>query len=210
MKFGLLARKLALKNERFAADTTIREYCKGLGLDYDSAIGYLLRHGYARRILRGFFYVPTVDERKFKTEKVSHLEAIARAMEYKGVKNWYFGLETALKLNNVTHEYFTLDYVISAGIFRSKPITVLGHGVKFVKLSSRLFGFGIKKRPLPFSDVEKTILDMVHIGRYGGKSMERMEDEAAELCKHISKRKMKEYAKHYSKPVRDFVERIVA
>lgn len=211
MKFGLLARKLMLDEDRFTGAGKIKEYCEKLGISYNAAISYLLKYGYVKRIVRGFFYVPTAGERKLKTKGVSHLEAIARAMEHKGVRNWYYGLETAAKLNNLTHEYFAEDCVVSDRIFRPRPISVLGHKVKFIRLNGKLFGFGTKKYGLlPYSDVEKTILDIVHLGKYGGRSNEKLREEITDLLEHASKRRLAEYAKRYSKSVRHFVGELTA
>ena len=49
---------------------------------------------------------------------MNYFEIIKNGLIIKGVKKWYFGLETALKLNNMTNEYFTIDYVVNDSIFR--------------------------------------------------------------------------------------------
>ena len=77
---------------------------------------------YIIRIFRGIFYVKSLEEIKYKKVKYNHLELVAKGLELKGVKHWYFGLHTALKLNNATHEYFTIDYVITDSFYRNKPI----------------------------------------------------------------------------------------
>ena len=207
MTFELLVRKLLLREDRFIPNTEIKEYCKILHLTYNAAIRYLLKYDYVKRIIRGFFYVPAIEERKLKTIGVTHLEAVSKAMEHKRIRNWYFGFDTAIKLNKLTHEYFAIDYVVSDAIFRSKPITIFGHKVKFVKLNSRLFGFGtIRAGDLVYSDVEKTILDTIHIGKYGGKPDARIGDEISDMLEHASKNKLARYSKHYTKSVRNFVE----
>ena len=172
-------------------------------------IKYLYTYKYLERIVRGFFYVPTVEERKYKTGGPSFYEAMAKAMEYKKVKNWYFGLETAIKLNNITHEFFTIDYVVSDTIFRAKPFKILGRKVKFVKLNKKLFGFGIKKtKNTPYSDLEKTILDIIHIRKYSGESNKAIRDYVIEWVDEANKNKMKKYSKHYTKSVRTALEEL--
>src|SRR3989338_5348430 len=143
MRYGLLARKLLLREERFISGKELGAECAKLGIPYMKAIRYIYTHKYLLRIVRGFFYIPTIEERKLKTGGPNFYEAMARAMEYKKVKNWYWGLETAVKMNAVTHEVFTIDFLVSDTIFRPRPIKILGHKVKFMKFGKKLFGFGI-------------------------------------------------------------------
>ena len=192
-----------MDNDRYLSEKKLKEHCKVLGISYVSAIKYLGKYHYIARVLRGFFYVPTIGERKLKTRGPNLHEAIARAMEYKKVKNWYWGLETAIKMNAITHEYFTIDYVVSDTIFRSKPIEIFGRRVKFVKLNKKLFGFGIKAGDVPYSDLEKTILDLIHIKKYAGNSNKAIRDYLIEWADEADKNRMKKYSKHYSKPVRE-------
>ncbi|MDO8627255.1 MAG: hypothetical protein Q7K42_02215 [Candidatus Diapherotrites archaeon] len=178
-------------------------------MPYIKAIRYLYLYKYLARIVRGFFYIPTIEERKFKTSRVNFYEAISKAIEYKKVKNWYWGMETAIKMNAITHEVFMIDYIISDTIFRPKPINILGHMVKFVKLNKKLFGFGIKSRGLiPYSDLEKTILDLIHIKKYAGKSNKAIRDYLIEWADDANKNKMKKYSKYYSKSVRKALEEL--
>ena len=210
MSFELLVRKLLLDKERYLSEEKLKEHCKKLGISYVNAIKYLGKYHYIKRIMRGFFYVPTIEERKIKTGGPSLFEVIAKAMEYKKVKNWYLGLETAIKMSAITHEYFTIDYVVSDTIFRPKPIEILGRRVKFVKLTKKLFGFGIKKTAgnIPYSDLEKTILDLIHLKKHAGRPNRVIRDHLIEWADEASKNKLKKYAKHYSKSVRKALEEL--
>ena len=209
MTFKLLVRKLLLDKDRFVSDKTIKDYCGKLGISYVSAIKYLSKYHYIKSIMRGFFYVPSIEERKLYTTSPSIYEAISRAMEYKGVKNWYFGLESAIKLNAITHEVFTIDFVVSDTIFRPKPIEILGRRIKFVKLNKNLFNFGLKKAKfVVYSDLEKTILDLIHLRKYAGKTNKVIRDELIEWADEANKTKLKKYSKHYSKSVRKALEEL--
>ncbi|MFH1544758.1 MAG: hypothetical protein ABIE23_01525 [archaeon] len=209
MKYGLFVRKLLLRKDRYISSGELKEECAKLGMPYEKAIKYLYLYKYLERIVRGFFYIPTVEERKYKTGGPSFYEAISKAMEYKKVKNWYFGLETAVKLNNITHEFFTIDYVVSDTIFRAKPFKVLGRKVKFVKLNKKLFGFGVKKsKNMPYSDLEKTILDIIHLRKYLGETNKAIRDYVIEWADEADKDKMKKYSKHYSKSARKVLEEL--
>lgn len=208
MKYSLFVRKLLLRKERFISSAELKEECEKLKMPYVKAIRYLYLYKYIVRIVRGFFYIPTVEERKFKTNRANFYEAVSRAMEYKKVKNWYWGLETAVKMNAITHEVFTIDYIVSDTIFRPKPISILGRRVKFVKLNKKLFGFGMKAELVPYSDLEKTILDLIHIKKYAGKSNKVIRDYLIEWADEADKNKLKKYSKHYSKSVRKALEEL--
>ena len=209
MKYGLFVRKLLLRKNRYISSKELKEECAKLDMPYEKAIKYLYLYKYLKRIVRGFFYIPSVEERKYKTGGPIFPEAIAKAMKYKKVKNWYFGLETAIKLNNITHEFFTIDYIVSDKIFRAKPIKILGRKVKFVKLKKDLFGFGIKKtKNTPYSDLEKTILDITHLRKYSGETNKIIRDYVIEWADEADKDKMKKYSEHYSKSVRNVLEEL--
>lgn len=207
MKYRLLARRLLLWDKRYISDTELKELCSRLKITYPNAISYLFANNYLNRIVRGFFYIPTIEERRLKTGRPKVFDAISKAMEYKKIKNWYFGLETAIKMNNITHEYFTIDYVISDTLFRSKPIEIMGRRIKFVKLKKELITFGIKKaNDIPYSDLEKTILDLIHLKKYSGKNDNEIINDLIEWSENTSKKKLNEYSKHYSKSVKKIVE----
>lgn len=73
--------------------------------------------------------------------KYNHYELVSKGLELKGVKNWYFGLYTALKFNLATHESFTITYVITNKLYRNKPISIDNHKFKFIKLKPELLTF---------------------------------------------------------------------
>jgi predicted transcriptional regulator of viral defense system len=160
------------------------------------------------RIFRGIFYVKTLDEIKLGKNKYSHIELVAKGLELKGVKNWYFGLYTALKLNNMTHEHFSIDYVINDRILRVKPMKIAGYRFRFMKLKPALFNFGITKNSVVYSDHEKTILDFIYMWRYNGVPKEKIAADVREWSKDISKSKMAKYAKNYPKTVQEIVTEV--
>jgi len=202
----LLIKKLCLEKKRFITRDELREYCRELSIDYYDTIRYLLSRGYLIRILRGIFYVKSIEERKLKKINISYIEGIVRALEMKGIKNWYFGLDTAIKLNNLTHEYFTTDFIINDKIFRPKPIEILGHKIKFIKISSKLTKFGIIKKMVPFSDKEKTVLDIIYLSKYNNLNDFEIKNKITDLIKSCSKNKLLSYSKNYKKTVREFIK----
>ena len=202
-------RKLHLMGKRFATSEEIKIYCKEYGMSYYNTVRNLISAGYLVRIFRGIFYVKDFNEIKLGRLNISHLELIAKGIEIKGIKNWYYGLYTALKLNNVTHEYFSVDYVINDRIFRYKPIDIAGYKIKFVKLKGELTHFGIIEDTYRYSDLEKTILDMIYLWRYNGKPREKIIMDISDYAENISTTRLRKYLSYYPKTVKEIVEEII-
>jgi predicted transcriptional regulator of viral defense system len=160
----------------------------------------MISYGYLLRILRGLYYVKTLEE--FKLKKSANIyEILSLGMEKLRI-DWYFGLYTSLRLNGLTHEYYDTIFILNNQIFRAKVIKVGGEGVKFIKLKSKLFGFGIKKKNLiKFSDVEKTLLDFIYVLRYRSVPEERIISMIEEYGDKAKAKKIKAYLKFYPKVV---------
>ena len=186
---------------RAVTKTELAELCGRFGVDLDYFVNYVIRYGYVVRVLRGLYYVKTVEEFKLG-RSVDPLRALALGMERLGV-GWYFGLYTALRLNGATHEYYDVVFVISDSLRRPKPIRVAGERVRFVKVKPGLVGFGLAKRDsLVYSDLEKTVLDFVYLSRYGSISREGAIAVLREHADALSREKLAEYARRYPKTVR--------
>jgi len=209
MKESILLKKLRMDNKEFVTSTELRNYCKQMKLDYKSAIGHFASRGHLTRIFKGIFYVKSLDEVKLGKAKYNHLELVAKGLELKGVKNWYFGLYTALKLNNMTHEHFAIDYVINDRIFRAKPMKIAGYKFKFMKLKPSLFKFGLIENELTYSNPEKTILDFVYVWKYNGVPKERISADISEWTTSLSKVRVKEYVKSYPKTVQEVASEVM-
>lgn len=199
MTLKLITEKLMRSNKKFVTSEELKTDCKNLSLDYLYAIKYLIRHKYLARIFRGIFYIYSIEERKLGKSETTFYEIIKKALEIKGISSWYFGLETALKFNNLTHEFFTIDYVINNKIFRAKPIKILGRKVKFYKLTPKMLSFGIKREVFNYSDPEKTALDLLHLNHYGVLDFK-------EITERMSKTKLIRYSKNYDKRIIKIVE----
>ena len=98
-----------------------------------------------------------------------------------------------------------LYYVKTLEEFKMR-IRINGEDVKFIKLKKELFGFGVvEKNELLYSDLEKTLLDMVYLARYRSVAEERTVSILREYGGKARKERMKEYLKFYPKSV----ERVV-
>ena len=201
MTLKLIVEKLARNNKKFILSNEIKDYCIKLSLDYLPTIKYLLRNKYLARLFRGIFYIYSIEERKLGKSEMNYFEILKEALKIKGVKNWYFGLETGLKFNNLTHEYFTIDYVINDKIFRAKPIIIMGRKVKFYRLSRKMFVFGIIKNSINYSDSEKTLLDLLYLKHY-------TKEEFEEIAEELSKIKLLKYVKNYNKRAINIVKEL--
>ena len=208
-KSNLLLKKLAIDKIEFITSDELKRYCKIMSLNYDITIRHLVSRGYLIRIFKGIFYIKTPEEVKLNRFTYSHLELVAKGLELKGVKNWYFGLYTALKFNNLTHESFAVDYVLNDKLFRSKPINVAGYKFKFIKLTPKLIEFGIIENNLRYSDPEKTILDFIYIWRYNGVPKEKIVLDISEWAKDLSIDKTEKYCANYPKTVQDTVTTVI-
>lgn len=210
MKISKLLNKLWVEKEEFVTAEVLKGYCIKLHLDYDTTVRNFVHRGHLTRIFRGIFYVRPPEDMVLRKERYNHLELVAKGMELKGVKNWHFGLHSALKLNNMTHEYFVIEKVISDSIFRQKPIKITGYYFDFIKIVPPLLGFGIKTEGLlRYSDPEKTILDFVYLWRQEGKDSERIMMDTSEWAENVSQKKMQKYAVYYPKSVAKMVDRMV-
>ncbi len=141
MKTSLLLKKLRLEKKDVVTLEELKVYCKQLKLDYEPTIDHFLTRGHLIRIFRGIFYVKSLDEMKLGKTKYSYLELVTKGLEVKGVNNWYFGLYTALKLNNMTHEYFSVDYVVNDKILRVNPMKISGHRFRFHEVKTTAIQF---------------------------------------------------------------------
>lgn len=210
MKTSLLLKKLRLEKKEIVTSEELKVYCKQLKLDYDSAIDHFVTRGHLIRIFRGIFYVKSLDELKLGKTKYNHLELVTKGLETKGVNNWYFGLYTALKLNNMTQEYFSIDYVVNDKILRVNPMKISGHRFRFIKLKPLLFRFGVSsKESIRYSDPEKTILDFIYMWRYNGVPKDRIIADVSEWSTNLSIGKFIQYAENYPKTVQAIAKEIV-
>jgi predicted transcriptional regulator of viral defense system len=180
--------------------TSVEDVCKRFGANASNTINSMISYGYLIRILRGLYYVKTVEE--FTLKKAADIyRVLSLGMDDLKVK-WYFGLHTALRLNGATHEYSDVTFILNDAIFRPKTLKVAGEKVRFIKVGKNLFGFGvIEKNGTKFSDLEKTVLDLVYLSRYRSMPEEKIASTIEEYAKDARAEKVKEYLRFYPKTV---------
>ncbi len=210
MKVSILLEKLWIDKKEFVTAADLKLYCKTMKLDYTTTVKNFVHRGHLVRIFRGIFYVRSPEGLMLGRAKYNHLELVAKGLELKGVKNWYFGLHTALKRNNMTHEYFTIDEVISDSLFRANPINIAGYKFRFIKLSPPLIKFGVREEEIiRYSDPEKTILDFIYLSRHEGMTFEKIAMDVGDWIKDISEKKLRKYAMNYPKTVKRAVGLVI-
>jgi len=209
MKTKVLLKKLHLDGKEFVTAVELKKYCKGMGLDYNTPLRHFLSRGYLIRVFRGIFYVRSLEEVELNKPKFTPMELVAEGLKIKAVKNWYFGLYSALKLNNMTPEYFAVEHVINDKIFRRNPITVAGHKFRFWKIKPTLVSFGVLGDKVRYSDPEKTILDFIYLWKARGVPEEKIVMDVSEWAENISKNRAMGYAKNYPKTVRGVLQRVI-
>lgn len=178
----------------------VEKVCKRFKANPTNIINHMISYGYFTRILRGLYYVKSLEEFKLG-RTVDTYKIITLGMEKLGI-NWYFGLYTALRLNGLTHEYFGIIFILNDEIFRPREIEINGEKVKFVKLKDSLVKFGIAERnKLRFSDPEKTILDFIYLFRYRGVPDEKIASFIEDYSGNLNLKRVKRYLKFYPKSV---------
>jgi hypothetical protein len=199
-----------MDRKEFVTAEELKRYCKTMKLNYEMVVRYFGMRAYLVRIFRGVFYVKSLEELKLGRNKYNHLELVAKGLELKNVKRWYFGLHTALKLNNMTHETFAVEDVVNDKLFRANPIAIAGYKFKFSKLSRSLLDFGIKKgdNGVRYSDPEKTLLDFIYLWRYNGIPEEKIVADVSSWARGTSKENLRAYAKKYPKTVAEIAARL--
>jgi hypothetical protein len=128
------------------------------------------------------------------------LEIVAMALEVRGITRWYFGLETALKLNALTHEYFDVTYVITDSLRTTRAISALGLRLRFLRWRSGLLSFGIRRKgTLRYSGPEKTVLDLTYRASYSGADPLEVWRQAEEYHVDLDPGRLRSYVKAYPK-----------
>lgn len=199
-----------MDKKEFIKSPELKAYCRSFKLDYPTVVLYFTRRGNIVRIFKGIFYVKSLEEVELGKSRYTHLDLVAKGLELKKVSNWYFGLHTALKLNNMTHEAFAVEDVVNDKLFRANPFTIAGYKFKFSKLSPALLGFGVRKaeNDVRYSDLEKTILDFIYVWRYNGIPEEKIVADVRGWAKNAAVDKLNAYAKKYPKRTAKIVARV--
>ena len=198
MKTSIIWKKFLLEGKKIITSGEIQALANEIGRNEKRSLYYLQEKGYVIRLFRGIFYVKTIEERENNIIEPSLYDLIAMALKKKGVRNWYFGLETALKLNIMTHEYFMIDYVITDSYRTTKIINIMDSRFKFIKRASCYFEVGInKEKIIRYSDPERTILDLSYRNYLTTKDEDMYFSPVIEYEDKLDFKQMKRYLEVY-------------
>jgi len=206
----LIWKKLIVEGKKIASTKEIMTLAREIDRNEKRSLYYLQEEGYIIRILRGIFYVRNIKEREHSGQDCSMYELVAMASKEKGVKNWYFALETALKLNLMTHEYFFIDYVITDSYRTTKVISINGQKFRFIKRGSKYFKEGIiREKKIRYSDIEKTVLDLAYKDYLRSRKPHYYLGSVREYQDRIERDRARKYLVAYPQKFRENVEGLI-
>ena len=157
-------KKIRQDNKEFISYEELKKYSKELYYNHRVISNYLISRGYLVNVLDNIYYVKTIDEISQNMLKYPILELVAKALKKKCVKNWYYGLYTAFELLNIDYEnQDEYLYIINDRFLINKPIEILGEKFRFLKVKNAFFKFGMINKKVKYSDLEKTILDLIYL-----------------------------------------------
>lgn len=185
----------------------LRKMARRIGARPEYALRHLRREGYLLPLFRGFYYVRTPEEVRLHTERHDPLELFVLAARAKGIREWYFGLTTALRLNGLTHEDRREETVVSRSLYRIHGVPIGSRRFVIHKWGPGLFGFGLERRgTYRVSDPEKTVLDLAYLDFWRAKKGHAPSRAWAEHLPSVDARKVCRYLPHYPEAVRRTVE----
>ena len=81
-------------------------------------------------------------------------------------------------------------------------MTIDNRKFKFHKLKPSLLKFGIIENRFKYSDLEKTILDLIYLGIYSSKTKVKILMEISDYMQNLSKDKIRKYIQNYPNSVK--------
>ncbi|MCX6800567.1 MAG: hypothetical protein NTZ73_00030 [Candidatus Diapherotrites archaeon] len=145
----------------------VKEYNKSFGhtLDDKNAIKYLSRHNYIKRIISGYYYVNSFDERNRNVCNYEDKELLFLVLNELKIK-WYVGSDYALYISGTTWQLPNTITILNNKFSGIKK--VVGLKARFCKIKENLFfGLGSSKTKNQvkyfYSLPAKTYLDMTYL-----------------------------------------------
>ncbi len=209
MSTNRLLKKLRLKKKKFITSEELEEYGKALYYKYNNIIKYLISRGYLLKIVKGIYYIKSREEFISNRINLAPFDLISEGLKLKNIQKWYFGLYTALTLNGIQNDHDMELFIINNQIFKRKPSKIDRFKLKFLILQSSLLNFGIIKKKVYYSDLEKTILDFIYLWKLSKRSNVEIIKDISEYLKYISKDKLINYSRHYPESNRKIFENII-
>lgn len=149
-------------------------------------INYLISKGRIKKLTKGYYT---------KTDNIS--------LSVYCFQPAYLGLQDSLSHHNIW-EQETIPIIITGKKVRTGIRRILGKNVLLRRIQKKYF-FGIEYTlenglAIPYSDIEKTFLDMVYFKE------KLSEDVLSQFKKRMDKKKLRRYLKLYPKRIKSIVE----
>lgn len=199
-----LLSELREKEKQFITRTELESLASKYNLNFKNIIRSMSTRKWIKVIFRGVYYIPSLEEKNTGNSDLSALELISQGLKYKNITNHYFGLHSALWKNGIIDE--PKKHTIINDKKQQKERKTLNKKIEFLKISPRYTKNGIIQDSIPYSDLEKTVLDLIYIYKYRG-----MPDaaiwvtEIKKINKPINHEKIKIYLADYPKTVNNFI-----
>ncbi|MFX0132441.1 MAG: hypothetical protein ACFFDN_02220 [Candidatus Hodarchaeota archaeon] len=204
-----MLKKLWSKNKCFFTSDELEVYSKDLYFNYKQLIKYLVSRGYLIRIIEDIFYIKSSEEYKSNKIKLTPLELISKCLKLKKIQKWYFGLYTALTLNGITNNHDEEIYVISNRTVKNYLMKIGQYKHRFLTLNNRFLNFGIIENKIRYSDIEKTILDLIYLWKINKKNDAEIIQNISDYLRDASKDKIIDYSRHYPESNRKILENLI-
>ncbi|MFX1312417.1 MAG: hypothetical protein ACFFHD_07370 [Promethearchaeota archaeon] len=201
--------KIRQDKKEFITSDELKKYCEELYCNYFRISDYLISRGFLLSILDDIYYVKTANEINQNKLKYSFFKLLSKALEFKRINNWYFGLYTALDLLDIEydHQENNYFYLINDKILNNQPTNILGKTFRFLRFKNSLFDFGIVNDKTRYSDQEKTILDLIYLWEYNHMNDNRIIIEVSKILDGISEEKILEYSQYYPESNRKLLKK---
>jgi len=203
--FNLVWSALSSKG-RVTDAKSIRSLAARAELNPDHTIRALRRENRIEPLFKGYYLVKKPDE-VLLHRSPSVLDLFAFGAEAKGIGTWYFALDTALRLNGMSHEHSHVEHVVSDAFHRPTGVPIGGRRFVIHKWRPELARFGLRKHGRYFfSDPEKTVLDLAYADDAAMKHGKAPRFVWKEHVGKVDAGRLEAYAVHYPVSVRELVE----
>jgi len=190
--------QLGKEEKEFFTSEELKKHCDDMYIDYRRTMDYLVSRGHLVQIIEDIYFLKEMNGTNNNELKHSILEFVAKGLKLKKIKNWYFGLYTALNINKIDHNHQDeFLYLINDYILEAQPIKILGKDFRFLRFKNSLFNFGIIKNKIRYSDHEKTILDLIYLWESNHINENKIFIEVSKLMEGVSEEKILQYAQYY-------------
>jgi len=206
MSINHILNQLRDEKKVFITRDELMEYSKRYHYPFRNVINYLTSQQSLIELFGDLYYIKSHKEVKNEELDRTFFQLLIDALEKKGITNSYFGLHTALKLNNMIDKDTGTIYLILDRNFNNPSLELNGRQFNFIKLNQNLFSFGIIEDGIRYSDPEKSILDLTLLWNYNGKHERRIFLEISNYKKFLSLDKLRNYAGHYPEAVQIIIK----